>query len=435
MKSKNITKLMALSLAMCLGFGACGGGSGGNSSPSGNTTEDKYVFTERTIQEVGQTYNNGIVTYPNELWEKPEFEYCEELDYGGVGDVKGIFYTSPITYNGKKTKIAAYIGFPEGATAENKVPAIVLVHGGLGTAFPDWVKYWNDLGFAAISIDTEGGEPSEGVNNFAGKHIERNRWANDDVYTAGPTNNGYANADKPLNEQWMYHATSATILAVSLIRSFDCVDKQKVGITGISWGSTITNIVIGYDDRLTFALPIYSCLTCYDRYPNQLAIDTWGDPKGLEQTHCKTFYVTGVRDNTPIDAVTRCAAMTEGFCLFKMSMPHGQEYGSLEGNLPYYARYICGMESEFVEIMHNPTLEDPTLKFRTYGDVSIKSIKIYYTEDEAINTSTSYESKAVKVIEGCTEYTLNVPDCTYAFVTVKYNNNLEVSSYLFEGNL
>ena len=38
-----------------------------------------------------------------------------------------------------------------------------------------------------------------------------------------------------------------TIFAGNVLRSFDCVDGTKVGISGISWGCVITSIVIGYD--------------------------------------------------------------------------------------------------------------------------------------------------------------------------------------------
>ena len=31
-----------------------------------------------------------------------------------------------------------------------KVPGMVLVHGGGGTAFASWVKRWNDRGYAAM---------------------------------------------------------------------------------------------------------------------------------------------------------------------------------------------------------------------------------------------------------------------------------------------
>lgn len=40
-----------------------------------------------------------------------------------------------------------------------KVPGMVLVHGGGGTAFEDWVQLWVQRGYAAIAMDTCGQVP------------------------------------------------------------------------------------------------------------------------------------------------------------------------------------------------------------------------------------------------------------------------------------
>ena len=424
---------------------ACGekpAGNSDNTSSSANGTEQtqetEYVFKERQIKADGQSNVISDVIYPDSLWQTPEYEYADDLNFGTEG-VRGLFYTSPIKYNGKPTKIAAYIGFPEGASAENKVPAIVLVHGGLGTAIPDWVKYWNDLGFAAISMDTEGAEPINGVSNSNNLHKERNRYDGDENYSAGPTNAGFADYNKPLEDQWMYHATSAVILATSLISSFDCVDVQKIGTTGVSWGGMITSIVPGYDDRLSFSMPVYgalsltkSCSGFATIYPDKIASDRWDKLTGLKKTNCKMFYVTSINDHAfSMDAASRCAQAANGFAVYKKLFPHGQDYGATEGNMPFFAKYFCGMESEFVEILTNPSRLDPTIKFRTYGDVTVNSVKIMYTDSAKPDKSASWESRNVKLVEGVTEYTLNVPESTYAYVQIKYNNNLEVSSYIF----
>ena len=67
--------------------------------------------------------------------------------------VKTVFYQGP-QYNGRPTTVFAYIGVPE--KRKGKVPAMVLVHGGAGTAIPEWVRIWNKRGYAAIAMDTCG---------------------------------------------------------------------------------------------------------------------------------------------------------------------------------------------------------------------------------------------------------------------------------------
>jgi hypothetical protein len=66
--------------------------------------------------------------------------------------------------------VFAYIGYPPNASKNNKVPAVILVHGGAGTAFPQWVKIWNDKGYAAIAMDLEGRQPLNPGSQSITKH-------------------------------------------------------------------------------------------------------------------------------------------------------------------------------------------------------------------------------------------------------------------------
>ena len=68
------------------------------------------------------------------------------------GQVRAIFYDA-LPWNGKPTRVFAWIGVP--AKHDGKVPGMVLVHGGGGTAYKEWVQKWNAQGFAAISIAVE----------------------------------------------------------------------------------------------------------------------------------------------------------------------------------------------------------------------------------------------------------------------------------------
>ena len=71
-----------------------------------------------------------------------------------AGSVKALFFDG-LPWKGKPTRVFAYYGIPSNEGG-GKVPAIVLVHGGGGTAFARWVKLWNDRGYAAIAMDTCG---------------------------------------------------------------------------------------------------------------------------------------------------------------------------------------------------------------------------------------------------------------------------------------
>lgn len=167
--------------------------------------------------------------------------------------------------NNRKTKVFAYIGFPEGASASKKVPAIVLVHGGGGHAYAEWVKLWTDRGYAAIAMDTTGFFPSETGKGVAGRESDNAAWWHFGLY-GDFAQTGYVNAPnndemkyptKPLDQQWMYHAIVDTMLARNILAADSRVDTAKIGITGISWGGVITSLAIGYDANYAFAIPVY----------------------------------------------------------------------------------------------------------------------------------------------------------------------------------
>ena len=90
-------------------------------------------------------------------------------DVAAAEGVKSFFYEG-LPYHGKPTRIFAYYGIPAtpvGADSEKaKLPAMVLIHGGGGTAFDRWVKLWNSRGYAAIAIDLCGCVPVGTYGNW-----------------------------------------------------------------------------------------------------------------------------------------------------------------------------------------------------------------------------------------------------------------------------
>ncbi len=452
----------------------------GPETPPSTPPETPSESQDRVIKVDGQRWVNPdssvAVNYPAGLWtDEVVYSYEPSLDVGS-GDttgVKGLFYDS-VEYNGKKTKVAAYIGFPDNIDANSettKVPAIVLVHGAGGTAIPEWVRYWNEQGFAAISMDLEGAEPTAGVNNTDNYHQARNRYdggAIDGNYTAGPSNMAVGDGKNAVENQWMYHATSAVIKATSLITQFKCVDIQKVGITGISWGSVITSTVLNYDDRLSFAMPIYGGTTVSqscssfefmyeepyktsgewkseeDRLASEAMLKRWDTLDGYATSKCKTFFMTSTNDFAfSADIASRCAEAAKGFCNFKPGFAHSQKLGAEEPTLPEYAKHALGdTTADFVEITKHPTKTDATIEFQTYGNAKVNAINVYYSEEErpGENKSASpapnhWSSKAAaKVLANKNRYSLTIPACKWAFIQLEYNDGTRtVTSYMFEG--
>ena len=229
---KILSVLFALTFLFLFG---CAGKDGDSQKPSGGNTDT----------QVEVDYNQGVemqkikpLPYDKLAEQKSAEITVEETDRCAADGVTAIEF-SGADYKGESTKVFAYVGIPE-TSADEKVPAVVLVHGGGGRAFAHWVKAWNERGFAAIAIDTEGKRPDNSRDGLGGPYID------------------YMFTDTlPIEEQWMFHAVSAAVRATSVISSYEQVDSKKIGIVGVSWGSVITSITLGVDDRLAFGAPIY----------------------------------------------------------------------------------------------------------------------------------------------------------------------------------
>ncbi len=180
---------------------------------------------------------------------QPQTWDCPHLVEPGL---KGLFFES-VPFNGTPTRVFAWLGLPEGAAADQPVPGVVLVHGGGGSAFARWVRWWNQRGFAAIAMDTCGAMslPNTGPQGSAAwpRHSH-----------SGPAGwGGWNQAEWAPADQWCYHAAAAVVKAHSLLAACPEVDANHIGLTGISWGGYLTCLVAGLDPRFKAAAPVYGC--------------------------------------------------------------------------------------------------------------------------------------------------------------------------------
>ncbi len=105
--------------------------------------------------------------------------------------VSALFFDG-VPYKGAPTRVFAWYGAPKVEPGQ-KVPAMVLVHGGGGTAFATWVRLWTGRGYAAIAMDTCGCVP-RGVYG---------KWDRDSQ--GGPGGwGGFSEIDGPMTEQWTW---------------------------------------------------------------------------------------------------------------------------------------------------------------------------------------------------------------------------------------
>ncbi|MFA6564280.1 MAG: prolyl oligopeptidase family serine peptidase [Verrucomicrobiia bacterium] len=239
--------------------------------------------------------------------------------------VRAIFFDG-LPWQGKPTRVFAFVGVPEHKRGE-KVPGMVLVHGGGGTAFANWVKRWNDRGYAAIAMDTCGAVPRGSYG----------KWQRHDA--GGPPGwGGFNQIDEPIENQWTYHAVADVVLAHSLLRSLPNVDASRIGLTGISWGGYLTCIIAGVDSRFRFAAPVYGCgflgdnsawLKNFEQMGKETAakwLKLWDPSRYLPRAKMPMLWVTGTNDFAyPFDSLQKSYRQPSGkrtLCI-RVRMPHG----------------------------------------------------------------------------------------------------------------
>lgn len=248
---------------------------------------------------------------------------AKEIQADGV---QSLFYEG-VPYQGRPTRVFAWYGVPKHDVGE-QLPAMVLIHGGGGTAFDRWVKLWNERGYAAIAMDTCGCIPV-GAYGAWQRHPE-----------GGPPgwDASFQQLDSPLEDQWTYQAVSAVALAHSLIRSYPEVDAERIGVTGISWGGYLTSIVAGVDSRFRFAAPVYGCgylgensawLGAFEKLGTEKSgtwLRRWDPSAYLGAAQMPILWVNGTNDFAyPMDSWQksyRLAPSERTLCL-RIRMPHG----------------------------------------------------------------------------------------------------------------
>jgi dienelactone hydrolase len=250
--------------------------------------------------------------------------------------VRALFYEGP-AWKGKPTRIFAWYGAPATKPGE-RVPAMVLVHGGGGTAFADWVRLWNGRGYAAIAMDTCGSLPA----------AERPRHD----YSGPPGwDASFDQVDWPAEDQWTYHAVAAIMLANSLLRSFPEVDPERIGLTGISWGGYLTSIAGSVDSRFRFAVPVYGCGFLGDNsyWAPELAkrgdkgkrwLELWDPSLYLKDAKIPFLWLTGTNDFAyPLDSLQRSyrLAGSPPALAIRIRMPHGHEPGETPEEIHAFA--------------------------------------------------------------------------------------------------
>lgn len=286
-------------------------------------SEDKAVL--KAGADAAKTAVKTGVRFDLEALSKPPAVFpADDISAEGVK----AFYYEGAKYQEKPTRVFAYYGVPAGSGDGKKVPAMVLIHGGGGSAFDRWVKLWNSRGYAAIAMDVCGCVP---VGTYG-------KWQRHEHGGPPGWDASFSQLDAPVEDQWTFQAVSAVALAHSLIRSYPEVDADRIGVTGISWGGYLTSVVAGVDSRFKFAVPVYGCgylgensawlpaLEKLGKEKAELWLKQWDPSSYLGQAKMPVLWVNGTNDFAyPMDSWRKSYLLPTGsrtLCL-RIRMPHG----------------------------------------------------------------------------------------------------------------
>ena len=253
-----IWRLLFLSICLTACSSSNGGGQTSNSeSQSGGEEEMRVMHDEPIYKEI------DAIPFAKSLWQEPQYFFDEELDNQGC---KALFIRSD--YNNQESYAFAYLGLPEGELKDK--PAVLLIHGGGGTAYYEWVNAWKERGYIALAIDLEGHIPNKTgtIGDAPGDLYHAS------TYTA-PHNQNLGDENEDITLTWLHYACRTSIIANSFLHHYAGVNPYKIGVCGVSWGGYITSIISGYDDRFAFAIPYY-CIT--DMVDGPCPIGTYQTP-------------------------------------------------------------------------------------------------------------------------------------------------------------
>lgn len=209
-------------------------------------------------------------TTPEAVWvgydprsEPLEIEVSKQWTEHGAALTEFTF--TGMTHEGSKVRVYALSGVPEGKT---NLPGVLHVHGGGQTVNPQWLRFWNGRGYAALTFNWGGAWPDRAKFTDWGKLTQGNH------RDAG----AMATATEPSvrSSSW-YLWTRVSRRALTCLEQLPGVDPDRLGVFGVSMGGTIVWPLAATDPRVKAACAVYG--VGWNTYPDEVGTP---DPKAYD---------------------------------------------------------------------------------------------------------------------------------------------------------
>ncbi len=379
----------------------------------------------------------------SELHQAPEMRWLDD-----TSAIRSLLFKNKV-FEGKTTEVFAFYATPgtiSGDPSKDKnLPAVVLLHGGGGTAFPNWVLKWAKRGYAAIAIDQSGMQPAAPNYDFEKGKIINYKNKRQRLENGGPLADStykFTMSGGDLSDDWQQHTVAAAMRAHSLIRSFPEVNAERTAVTGISWGGYMTCLVASVDHRFKAAVPVYGCGFLYEGESVQKQLidkqpaDTYDfwikhyDPSvWLPQCTSPILFVNGTNDrHYPLDSYMKSYNVVniEKQIRIEVNMKHGHWQGWRPEEIGAFIDHHLLGTPPLPEIK-SPTLKKGKAKVKFASELPIKKGELHYTTEVGPLLKRQWQTVPAS-IEG-TALTAEVPeDATIWMFSVTDERGLMVSS-------
>lgn len=318
-------------------------------------------------------------------------------------------------FQGKPTDVFAFYATPGSISGDKSkdrnLPAVVLIHGGGGTAFAEWVWLWANRGYAAIAMDLSGRRPEapkfdEKTGELIRRRVKRTR-----LEHGGPEADHIAkfqNVGGDITDDWQFHAVAAVVRGHSLIRSFPEVNADRTAVTGISWGGYMTCLVASIDDRFKAAVPVYGCGFLYEGESVQKRlIDSLDEKKRAEWIRvyepsawlpkCRVpiFFVNGTNDkHYPLSSYLRSFNLVKSAKQIRIgvNMRHSHQAGWAPAEIGLFIdQHVNGGKP--LPQLGSPKMEKNEVTAEVSSAVPLKKVQLHFTTDSGPLVERKWQSR------------------------------------------
>ncbi len=323
--------------------------------------------------------------------------------------------------DGEVTEVFAFYASPNtlgNSKGNERFPGIVLIHGGGGTAFADWVSLWAQQGYAAIAMDLAGMRPPAPEYDEQGNlkpYLRTSREGRVRLSKAGANISKFQSIGGRIDDDWPYHAVASVMRAHTLLRSFEEVDADRTAVTGISWGGYTTCLVASLDDRFKAAVPVYGCGFLHEGESVQKPqidkledrADLWVrayDPGShLGKCTVPTLWVNGTHDrHYVLDSYAKSYAKVKGPRTLRIQphMRHGHIPGWEPKEIQIFVDSILREGVPLAKVGPMQVAEDGSVRVAFESEYEIVQAHLHYTAETGLRSERQWYSSRAWVSGG-----------------------------------